>query len=200
MEDVYRTVAEPSESTVREHGSRFLAYAWPVDDEQQVRILIDRLRKKYHDATHICYAWRMGVGNDERTRMNDDGEPSGSAGRPILGQILSHELSNVLIAVVRWFGGTKLGIPGLIAAYRDAAEGALDAAKVVERTVDQRLKLHFGWTAMNDVMRNIKEMSPVVGSQVFDNECVMELSIRKSLAGQLIARLKKIEGVDVDEC
>ena len=137
MEDVYRTIAEPSQSAVRERGSRFLSYTWPVDDEEQVREHVDGLRKKYHDATHVCYAWRIG----DRERANDDGEPSGSAGRPILGQILSRGLTNVLVVVVRWFGGTKLGVPGLIAAYREAAAEALDAASMVERTVDVRLRV-----------------------------------------------------------
>jgi uncharacterized YigZ family protein len=171
-----------------------LAYAWPVADEEQVREHVDGLRKKYHDATHVCYAWRLG----ERERANDDGEPSGSAGRPILGQIISRGLTGVLVVVVRWFGGTKLGVPGLIAAYREAAADALDAASVVEKTVDVRLRVRFGWAAMNDVMRAVKEFSPAVVSQEFDNECVMELSIRESLAGPLAAKLEKTEGVDVE--
>ncbi len=189
MEDVYRTIAAPSESAVRERGSRFLAYAWPVDDEEQIKEYVDGLRKKYHDATHVCYAWRLGG----QERANDDGEPSGSAGRPILGQILSHGLTNVLVVVVRWFGGTKLGVPGLIAAYREAAADALEEAEVVERTVDVLLRVRFGWAAMNDVMRAVKEFSPTVIAQEFDNECVMELSIRKSLAEQLKTRLEKAE-------
>lgn len=195
MEDVYRTIAAPSQSAVRERGSRFLAYAWPVENEEQTKEHVDALRKKYHDATHVCYAWRLG----ERERANDDGEPSGTAGRPILGQILSRGLTNVLVIVVRWFGGTKLGVPGLIAAYREAAAEALDVASIEERTVDVRLRVQFGWEAMNDVMRAVKEFSPTVIAQEFDNRCIMELSIRKSLAEQLKARLEKAEGVSVND-
>lgn len=176
-----------------------MGYAWPVEDEEQVRGHVDGLRKKYHDATHVCYAWRLGVGENEHTRANDDGEPSGSAGRPILGQILSRGLTNVLVVVVRWFGGTKLGVPGLIAAYREAAAEVLDAAETVERTVEERLKVRFGWTAMNDVMRAVKEFGPAIVSQHFDNECVMELSVRKSLAEGLTARLEKVEVVSVED-
>jgi uncharacterized YigZ family protein len=156
-----------------------------VADEEQVREHVEGLRKKYHDATHVCYAWRLGG----RERANDDGEPSGTAGRPILGQIISRGLTNILVVVVRWFGGTKLGVPGLIAAYREAAADALDAASMVEKTVDVRLRVRFGWAAMNDVMRAVKEFSPTVIAQEFDNECVMELSIRESLAGPLMAKL-----------
>ncbi len=198
MEDGYKTIAGPCEASVREHASRFLAFAWPVEDEDQVRGYVEGLRRHYHDATHWCYAWRLGVGDDERTRANDDGEPSGTAGRPILGQILSHGLTNVLVVVVRWFGGTKLGVPGLIAAYREAAHEALEAATVIDRTVDVRFTVRFGWQAMNGVMRVVKDMSPTVAAQEFDNDCTMELSIRKSLAAELAARLGKTDGVEVE--
>jgi uncharacterized YigZ family protein len=192
-EDAYHTIAAPAEASVRERASRFLALAWPVESEERVRELLEPLRKKYYDATHHCYAWRIG----DQERANDDGEPAGTAGRPILGQILSRGLTNVLVVVVRWFGGTKLGVPGLIAAYREAARDVLAAAEVVEKTVDVRLTVRFDWAAMNDVMKTIKEMQPKVGAQVFDNVCVIELTIRRGLADQLVARLEKCSVIEI---
>lgn len=192
-EDSYRTISAPAEAGTRERGSRFLAYAWPVENEGQVRELLESLRKKYYDATHHCYAWRIG-GHE---RANDDGEPAGTAGRPILGQILSRGLSNVLVVVVRYFGGTKLGVPGLIAAYKEAARDVLAAAEVVERTVDVCVKVRFGWEVMNDVMRVVKDMQPSVGAQVFDNVCNIELIIRKGLSDQLIGRLEKCSVIEL---
>lgn len=196
--DRYKTIAEPAKASIREHASRFLAFAWPVSSEEQVREHLDTLRREFHDATHVCYAWRIGWGEGESSRFNDDGEPSGTAGRPILGQLLSRELFNVVVAVVRYFGGTKLGVPGLIAAYKQAAAEVLDAARVVERTVDVVLGVRFPYIAMNSVMRAVKELAPVVLSQQFDNECVMVLSIRCSLADILVERLSKCEGCRVE--
>lgn len=195
--DSYNTIAAPAEAVFKDKGSKFLAYAWPVTDEQQVKPHLDALRKKYYDATHHCYAWRTGP-EGEQSRSNDDGEPSGTAGRPILGQMLSREVTNVLIVVVRYFGGTKLGVPGLINAYREAAREVLDAAEVVERTVDAIYSVRFAYAAMNDVMRVVKDMSPGVVAQTFDNVCEMTLSIRRGRAEQLRERLSKCEGAQVD--
>ncbi len=152
-----------------------------------------RLRKKYYDATHHCYAWRLGPGG-AAFRANDDGEPSGTAGKPILGQLLSNNLTDCLIVVVRYFGGTKLGVPGLIAAYRESAAEAIAAARIVERTVDRTIRVDFPYIAMNDIMRVIKEQQPKIASQEFDNLCTMVLTIRESRAGELTEKLKKAGG------
>lgn len=195
--DTYLTIAAPAEAALRERSSKFLAFAWPVTDEEQIREHLDALRKKYYDATHHCYAWRLGH-DGARFRANDDGEPSGTAGRPILGQMLSNELTDCLIVVVRYFGGTKLGVPGLIAAYKDSAAEAIAAAQIVERTVDVRFRVTFPYEAMNDVMRIVKEEQPAVVEQQFDNVCTMTLSIRSSRADMLEGRLRKAEGVGTE--
>ncbi len=195
--DSYKTIAAPAEAVFKDKGSKFLAYAWPVSDEEQVRGHLDALRKKYYDATHHCYAWRIGP-EGEQSRANDDGEPSGTAGRPILGQMLSREVTNILIVVVRYFGGTKLGVPGLINAYRESAHEVLDVAEVVERTVDAVYSVKFAYVAMNDVMKVVKEMSPAVVAQTFDNVCDMTLAIRRGREEQLRERLEKCEGAAVE--
>lgn len=192
--DSYRTISGAAEVSVRERGSRFLAFAWPIADESEVKEHLEPLRKKYYDATHHCYAWRIGP-EGELSRTNDDGEPSGTAGKPIMGQMLSAQVTNLLIVVVRYFGGTKLGVPGLINAYRESARAVIEAAEVVERTVDAGYRLRFVYTAMNDVMKIVKELSPQVVSQTFDNVCEMELSIRLGMEEQLLGRIGKCEGV-----
>jgi len=192
-EDTYLTLEAAAEAASRERSSKFLAYAYPVRTEEEIREHLDALRKRHFDATHHCYAWRLGP-RGERYRTNDDGEPSGTAGKPILGQLLSAEVTDCLIVVVRYFGGTKLGVPGLIAAYREAAAEALAAATVVERTVDREIRVDFPYMAMNDVMRAIKECRPTVRAQRFDNLCTMELTIRESRAEELEERLKKAGG------
>ena len=191
--DSYLTIAEPSESYNRVRSSKFLSYAYPVENEQQIREALDELRKKYFDATHHCYAWRLGP-TGEHFRANDDGEPSGTAGKPILGQMLSKGVTNCLIVVVRYFGGTKLGVPGLIAAYREAAEEVLSASKIIERTVDNLIRIEFPYIAMNDVMKVIKDLQPQIEEQTFDNLCSMRLRIRLSESEKLQGRLGKIEG------
>ncbi|MDE6624077.1 MAG: YigZ family protein [Alistipes sp.] len=192
-DDSYLTIAAPAEAASRERSSKFLAFAYPVQDEERIRELLDALRKKYYDATHHCYAWRLGPGGAS-WRANDDGEPSGTAGKPILGQLLSHELTDCLVVVVRYFGGTKLGVPGLIAAYKESAAEAIAAAEIVRRTVDRTIRVAFPYMAMNDIMRVVKEEQPAVRSQSFDNLCTMELSIRESCADRLTQRLKKAGG------
>ena len=192
-EDTYLTLEAAAEAASRERSSKFLAYAYPVRTEEEIREHLDALRKRHFDATHHCYAGRLGP-RGERYRTNDDGEPSGTAGKPILGQLLSAEVTDCLIVVVRYFGGTKLGVPGLIAAYREAAAEALAAATVVERTVDREIRVDFPYMAMNDVMRAIKECQPTVRAQRFDNLCTMELTIRESRAEELEERLKKAGG------
>lgn len=196
-EDSYLTLAEPAEALYKEKGSKFLAYAYPVRDEEQIRECLDTLRKRYYDATHHCYAWRLGA-DGQNYRVNDDGEPSSTAGRPILGQLLSYGVTDVLVVVVRYFGGTKLGVSGLIAAYKESAAAVLSAAQIVERTVDVRFEVEFGYLVMNDVMRVVKEMRPEVLEQRFDNLCTMRLSIRAGRADALRERLQKIEGIQIE--
>lgn len=188
--DSYLTIAAPAEAASRERSSKFLAYAYPVQREEQVRELLDSLRKRYYDATHHCYAWRLGP-DGGNFRANDDGEPSGTAGRPILGQLLSNNLTDCLVVVVRYFGGTKLGVPGLIAAYRESAAAAIAAAQIVQRTVDRTVRVDFPYIAMNDIMRVVKEDQPKIVSQTFDNLCTMVFAIRESRAAQLVEKLRK---------
>lgn len=196
-EDSYLTLAEPAEALYKEKGSKFLAYAYPVRDEEQIRECLDALRKRYYDATHHCYAWRLGA-DGRNYRVNDDGEPSSTAGRPILGQLLSFSVTDVLVVVVRYFGGTKLGVSGLIAAYKESALAVLSVARIVERTVDVLFEVEFGYLVMNDVMRVVKEMRPEVLGQRFDNLCTMRLSIRAGRADALRERLQKIEGIQIE--
>lgn len=196
--DLYKTIEDAAETTTRERSSKFYAFAWPVKNEEEIKAHLDGLRKKYYDATHHCYAWRLGAAGD-MTRANDDGEPSGTAGKPILGQILSAGLTDILIVVVRYFGGTKLGVPGLIAAYKEAAKEAIDCSRIVEKTINTEFTVRVPYEAMNGVMKVIKEMEPKVLSQEFDNVCEIRLSIRAGRAKELYARLKKCEGAEVEK-
>lgn len=196
-QDSYKTIARPAETTYRQLSSKFLTYAYPVETEAEIKEHLDALRKRWFDATHHCYAWRLGP-HGEHFRANDDGEPSSTAGKPILGQLLSQEVTNCLVVVVRYFGGTKLGVPGLIAAYKESTAQVLAECEIVERTVDVLIEVSFSYIAMNDVMRIVKEMQPKVLNQVFDNLCTMTLSIRQSESEQLIGRLQKVEGATVD--
>lgn len=197
MEDSYLTIAQPGEAVYKERSSKFLAFAYPVSDEGEIKEILDGLRKEYYDATHHCYAWRLGA-NGEQYRCNDDGEPSGTAGRPILGQMLSRGITQCLIVVVRYFGGTKLGVPGLIQAYRESAQAAIDNCTVIETTVDVRIRIEFPYVAMNVVMRIVKEENPRIEEQRFDNICSMRLSIRKSRAETLLGRLGKVSGIEIN--
>lgn len=195
--DSYLTIAAPAEAVYKERSSKFLAYAYPVTSEEQIREILDTLRKQYYDATHHCYAWRLGA-HAEQFRSNDDGEPSGTAGKPILGQLLSHNLTDCLIVVVRYFGGTKLGVSGLIQAYKESAQEAIAASEIVEKTVDISVHVEFSYVSMNDIMRIVKEELPRIDEQNFDNLCSMTLSIRQSRAQRLIDRLNKVEGATTE--
>lgn len=197
IKDSYLTIESEAEAIFKEKSSKFLCYAFHVESEEEIAAHLEILRKRYYDATHHCYAWRLGPFG-ERFRANDDGEPSSTAGKPILGQLLSHEITNCLIVVVRYFGGTKLGVPGLIAAYKESAAAVLDEAKVVERTVDTTVKVEFSYVVMNDVMRIIKDEQPIIVEQIFDNLCSMTLSIRNSKAELVIGKLRKVEGAIID--
>ena len=192
-EDEYKTIAADSEALYKDRNSRFLTYAYPVTTVEQVKERLDVLYKKYYDATHHCYAYRLGP-RGEQFRANDDGEPSGTAGKPILGQLLSREVTDCLVVVVRYFGGTKLGVPGLIEAYKQSTAAVLDESEIVLRTVDRVMTVTYAYEAMNDVMRVVKQMQPNIKDQQFDNICRMRLSIRESLADELFARLSSVEG------
>ena len=197
IKDSYLTIAADAEAIFKEKSSKFLCYAYHVESEEEIASHLEVLRKRYYDATHHCYAWRLGPFG-ERFRANDDGEPSSTAGKPILGQMLSREVTDCLVVVVRYFGGTKLGVPGLIAAYKESTAAVLDAAEIIEKTVDTRLRIDFSYVVMNDVMRIIKEEQPRIEEQTFDNLCSMTLSIRNSRAEQVIGRLRKVEGATLD--
>ncbi|MBQ1227708.1 MAG: YigZ family protein [Alistipes sp.] len=197
IKDSYLTIESDAEAIFKEKSSKFLCYAYHVESEEEITAHLEVLRKRYYDATHHCYAWRLGPFG-EKFRANDDGEPSSTAGKPILGQLLSREITNCLIVVVRYFGGTKLGVPGLISAYKESAAAVLDEAKVVERTVDTLVKVDFSYVVMNDVMRIIKDEQPTIVEQIFDNLCSMTLSIRNRKAELVLGKLRKVEGAIID--
>ena len=178
--DAYRSIAAPSEGLFKDNGSRFIALAYPVETEEEVREIVASLRKEYHDARHHCYAYRLGYKGD-RFRSSDDGEPSGSAGRPILGQIDSLGLSDVLVVVVRYFGGIKLGIPGLIRAYKTSTADALSQASVVEKVAGKTFRLTFDYLAMNDVMKALKDLGLSATGQDFGLQCSLDVRVRLSL-------------------
>ena len=191
-DDTYKTITGVVDSCYTEKRSRFIAYAVPVRTVEEVKEQVDKFRKQYYDARHVCWAYMLGP--DRSTfRANDDGEPSGTAGKPILGQINSLELTDILVVVIRYFGGIKLGTGGLIVAYRAAAAEALSLAEIEERTVDDEITVQFEYPFMNGIMRIIKEDNPEVLSQSFDMNCEMTLRIRKSEADKLRNRLLKVE-------
>ena len=191
MTDTYKTISSTAEGYYTEKRSKFLAFAHHVESVDDVKQIVARYRKQYYDARHVCYAYMLGA---ERLdyRANDDGEPSSTAGRPILGQINSNELTDVLIVVVRYYGGVNLGTSGLIVAYREAAADAIAHAKIEERQVEEIVEYEFPYAMMNQVMRVVKEMNPRIVSQTFDNTCLLRLSIRQSLAPELRARLNAL--------
>jgi uncharacterized YigZ family protein len=196
-DDRYKTIEGPSEGLYREKGSRFLSFSFPVSGVEDIKPILDTLRKQYHDARHHCYAYMLG---QERLtwRVNDDGEPSGTGGKPILGQINSYGLTNILIVVVRYFGGTLLGVSGLINAYRSAAASALENARITERMLQEHYFLTFPYIAMNDVMKVLKEENIAQYDQVFDTECRLNISFRASAREKVIARLSRIDGLTYD--
>ena len=191
MTDEYKTISCTSEGYYTEKRSKFLAFAHHVEDVAEVKDIVAGYRKKYYDARHVCYAYMLGAERLE-FRANDDGEPSSTAGKPILGQINSNELTNILIVVVRYYGGVNLGTSGLIVAYREAAADALAHAAIETRQVEEIVKYSFAYPQMNDVMRIVKDMNPRIVSQTYDNTCEIVLSIRKSEAEQLKSKLAKL--------
>ncbi len=177
ISDTYRSIAAPSKGIYKELGSKFLAFAHPVETEEEAKNIIAALRKEYFDARHHCFAWRLGL-TGEHYRFSDDGEPSSTAGRPIHGQLLSQELSDILVVVVRYFGGVKLGVPGLIRAYRTATQDALANATIIEKVAGEHFTIQFGYLQMNDVMKVLKDMGITPLKQEFDLDCRMEVRVR----------------------
>lgn len=191
MTDEYKTIATNGEGYYTEKRSKFLAFAHHVETADEVKATVARYRKEYYDARHVCYAYMLGPERKD-FRANDDGEPSSTAGKPILGQINSQELTDVLIVVVRYYGGVNLGTSGLIVAYREAAADALAHSTLQTRQVEEQVKYSFAYPQMNDVMRIVKEMQPRIIEQQFDNTCEITLSIRKSEAEALRSKLAKL--------
>ena len=189
--DTYKSIAEPAEGLFKDNGSRFIALAYPVETEDEIKEIVQRLKKEYHDARHHCYAWRLGL-DGEPWRANDDGEPSGSAGRPILGQIDSAGLSDILVVVVRYFGGIKLGIPGLIRAYKTSTADALASARVIEKVAGRWYTLHFPYDSLPAVMKLAKDMDLPQRNQSFLSECTLDVRVRLSAEQDFLERTKKI--------
>lgn len=194
FEDTYLTIEEPSEGLFRDKGSKFIAYAYPFREETAIKDIVAEVRASHPKARHHCWAYRL---TPDRSvfRLNDDGEPSGTAGRPILNSLLSKDITNVLIIVVRYFGGTLLGVPGLINAYKTAAQEALNTAKIVEKTVNDVYRITFDYLHMNDVMRVVKEENLPIRKQEFDNNCALEIEVRKLLVNQIVQKLDKLDGI-----
>lgn len=197
-EDTYKTIAAPAESVYTEKRSKFIAIALPVRTLAEIKAYLDEYQKKYYDARHVCYAYMLGAERKE-FRANDNGEPSGTAGKPILGQINSNELTDILVIVVRYFGGIKLGTSGLIVAYKTAVAQALSEAQIIEKTVDEQVTVVFEYPFMNDIMRIVKEESPEILNQSYDMDCVMTLRIRKSQMPRLRMRLEKVETARISD-
>ena len=190
--DCYLSIAAPSQGLYKEKGSKFLAFAYPVEQEEQAQEIIADLKREYFDARHHCYAYRIGHIGDQ-WRMNDDGEPSSTAGRPIYGQLLSNELSDILVVVVRYFGGIKLGIPGLIRSYKSATADAIANAVIVEKIAGEFFTITFDYLQMNDVMKVLKEMNITPISQDFDLTCKMEVKVRLTQIEQFYESLKNTQ-------
>lgn len=198
MEDTYKTIKALSKAVYTEKRSKFIAYALPVDSVEDIKVIVDSYRKEYYDARHVCWAYMLGAERKE-FRINDDGEPSGTAGKPIVGQINSNELTNILVVVVRYFGGIKLGTSGLITAYKEAAAEVINAAEIIEKTVNCSVSFVFEYPFMNDVMKIVKDLDPHILAQSYDNDCLMTLEIRKSKFDSLKSRLAKVESLRFGE-
>lgn len=194
FDDTYKTVQKSAEGIFRDKGSRFIAYVYPLSSESEIKDIINSLKSLHPKARHYCWALRL---SPDRTvfRINDDGEPSGTAGRPILNILLSHELTNVLVIVVRYFGGTLLGVPGLINAYKKATIEALNNAMVIEKTINTLYEVKFDHIQMNHVMRIIKEEDLKIKDQLFDNTCSIKVEIRHSSQDRVLSKLEKIDNL-----
>ncbi|NGM61364.1 YigZ family protein [Sphingobacterium sp. SGG-5] len=196
FEDTYLTVEKPSEGVFRDKGSKFIAYAYPFKGEAGLKDIVANVKSQHPKARHHCWAYRL---TTDRSvfRINDDGEPSGTAGRPILNVLLSKDVTNILVVVVRYFGGTLLGVPGLIHAYKTATQEALDSAAIVEKTVNDIYRVDFDYVQMNDVMRLVKEENLSIVKQQFDNTCVIEFAVRQQYVEAILKKMRQIENADI---
>lgn len=194
--DTYKTLEQASEGLYKDKGSKFIALAYPVSAEEEVKELLVQVKKQYYDARHHCYAWALGQSR-EAHRMNDDGEPSGTAGKPIFGQILSYDLTNILIVVVRYFGGTKLGVRGLINAYKGAAQDALNNAVVITRVIHNYFEIQFDYPSMNDVMRILKDYDLPQKEHDFGLSCRIIFSVPRSISPQVEEKFSKLPSVEI---
>ncbi len=197
FDDSYKTIVAPVEGFFRDRGSKFLAHAYPIQNEVDTKIYLTELRELHPKAVHHCYAYRFGLDRTQY-RVNDDGEPSGSAGKPILNTIYSHDLTNVIVVVVRYFGGTLLGVPGLINAYKVATDEALKQAQVITKHIRDVYTLTYPYEQMNEVMKVIKTFDLTPQNQQFDNECRLQVDIRKTLLNQVLGRFEKIESLQME--
>lgn len=196
FDDTYLTITEPCEGTFKDKGSKFIAFAYPIKSESEIKPIVARLKAEHTKANHHCFALRL---TPDRSvfRVNDDGEPSGTAGRPILNTLLSKNLTNILVVVVRYFGGTLLGVPGLINAYRSATEEALKSSKIIEKTVNDVYGIYFDYSHMNDVMRIVKNENLTTLHQQFDTACELQIEVRKSQVEKVIALFSSLQGIKV---
>ncbi len=194
FDDTYRTIQQPTEGLFRDRGSKFLAFAYPISAEGEIKTLVANLRAEHPKANHHCWAMRL-TADRSVFKINDDGEPSGTAGRPILNTLLSKNLTNILVVVVRYFGGTLLGVPGLINAYKQATEDAISQAVIIEKTVNDVYIISFNYLQMNEIMRLVKENNLTLIEQQFDNNCTLKVSIRKMDVNPVLAKLDKIPDV-----
>jgi len=194
FEDTYKTIDVPSEGLFRDKGSKFIAYSYPFTDENTLKDILGEIKSNHPKARHHCYAYRLSMDRSV-FRVNDDGEPAGSAGRPILNTLLSNDLTNILVVVVRYFGGTLLGIPGLINAYKTATQEAIANATIVEKHQKDIYSIHFDYLQMNDVMRIIKDENLDIKNQTFDNDCKMEIAIRTSLVNRVVDNLSTMPNI-----
>lgn len=195
--DTYKTIKNPTQGFFKDRGSKFISRAFPVTNEEEVKKILNDLRAEYHDARHHCYAYILGP-DKSAYRINDDGEPSGTAGKPIHGQLLSHDLTNTFVVVIRYFGGTKLGIPGLINAYREATKDALNQAEIIENLVTESINITYEYPLMDVVMRFIKEKNLEIVDTKFELNCQIKLNVRISEAATVEESLRSIYGVKVE--
>lgn len=195
-EDIYQTILAPSEGVFKDKGSKFIAYAYPLRSESGFKALLQEVKALHPKARHHCWAFRL---TPDKTiyKCSDDGEPAGSAGRPILNALLSAELTQIAVIVVRYFGGTLLGVPGLIHAYKEATKEAIAAAEIIQLTVNDQYSLVFGYLQLNDIMRIVKDLQLEVLDQQFDNTCRMEISCRQAQSPQLIQRLQQLDSIEI---
>jgi len=195
--DEYLTISKPSEGLFKDRGSKFLAFAYPVSSENEIKEIQEKLRSDYHDARHHCYAYMLGL-QKENFRANDDGEPSSTAGKPILGQIRSFDLTDILIVVIRYFGGTKLGVGGLINAYKTAAEEAIKHAKIIKKTLHDIYELKFDYPEMNEIMRIMKEEQIEQVDQNFELSCSLTLALRKAEVDKVLSKFDRVENLKIE--